>query len=152
MKNARLRQTRQSDSREGSAFHHDLARDADGLVVSRSQSRAQYERWKSHHSSADLAQTGIGGGDERNSGSPANELRSNGEGTLGLSGVSAGVGANCESRQKMTTFVMSVVETSLIIFSGKVRDSSVRAGLAFSLGMTKSAGEEKICRELCDTK
>ena len=31
MKNARLRQTRQSDSREGSAFHHDLAGDAGGL-------------------------------------------------------------------------------------------------------------------------
>src|SRR5207249_333630 len=136
MKNARLRQTRQSDSREGSAFHHDLARDADGLVVSRSQNRAQHERWQSHHSFADVAQTGIGGGDERNSGSPANELRSDGEGTLGLSGVSAGAGANRESRQKMTTFVRSsAVETSLIIFSGKVRDSSVRSGLAASLGM-----------------
>jgi Predicted transcriptional regulators len=30
MKNARLRQTRQSDSRERSAFHHDLTGDADG--------------------------------------------------------------------------------------------------------------------------
>src|SRR5882724_518246 len=139
MKNARLRQTRQSDSRERSPFHHDLARDANGLVVSGSQSRAQYERWQSHHSSPDVAQTGIGGGDERNSGSSANELRPDGEGTLGLSGVSAGVGANCKSRQKMTTFGMSsAVETSLIIFSGKVRDSSVRAGRAFSLGMTKS--------------
>src|SRR6266516_1560359 len=139
MKNARLRQTRQSDSRERSPFHHDLAGVADGLVVSRSQSRTQHERWQSHHSSADVAQTGISGGDERNSGSPANELRSDGKGTLGLSGVSAGVGANCESRQKMTTFVISsAVETSLIVFSGKVRDSSVRAGRAFSLGMTKS--------------
>src|SRR5438105_2772059 len=120
MKNVRLRQTRQSDSRERSPFHHDLAGDADGLVVSRSQSRAQHERWQSHHSSADFAQTGIGGGDERNSGSSANELRPDGEGTLGLSGVSAGTGANCESREKMTTFVMSsAVETSLITFSDR---------------------------------
>src|SRR6059058_980969 len=65
MKNARLRQTRQSDSRERSSFHHDLAGDADALVVSRSQSRTQHERWQSHHSSPDVAQTGIGGGDER---------------------------------------------------------------------------------------
>src|SRR5438874_642489 len=76
--------------------------------------------WQSHHSSPDVAQTGIGGGDERNSRSPANELRPDGEGTLGLSGVSAGTGANCESREKMTTFVMSsAVETSLIIFSDR---------------------------------
>ena len=154
MKNARLRQTRQSDSREGSAFHHDLAGDAAGLVVSGSQSRTQHERWQSHRSSADFAQTGIGGGNERNSGSSANELRPHGEGALGLSGVFAGVGANCESRQKITTFVMSsAVETSLIIFSGKIRDSSVRAGLAFSLGMTKRGKEIKIfARKLCDTK
>jgi hypothetical protein len=45
----------------------------------------------------------------------------------------------------MTTFVMSSeVETSLIIFSSKSKDSSVRAGLAFSLGMTKSGKESKI--------
>jgi hypothetical protein len=120
MKNARLRQTRQSDSRERSSFHHDLAGDADGLVVSRSQSRTQHERWQSHHSSPDVAQTGIGGGDERNSRSPANELRPDGKGTLGLSGVSTGTGANSESREKMTTFVMSsAVETSLIIFSDR---------------------------------
>src|SRR5438046_6180059 len=120
MQNARLLHTRQSDSRERSSFHHDLAGDADALVVSRSQSRTQHERWQSHHSSPDVAQTGIGGGDERNSRSPANELRPDGEGTLGLSGVSAGTGANCESREKMTTFVMlSAVETSLIIFSDR---------------------------------
>src|SRR6184192_4543097 len=120
MKNARLRQTRQSDSRERSPFHHDLAGVADGLVVSRSQSRTQHERWQSHHSSPDVAQIGISGGDERNSGSSANELRPDGEGALGLSGVSAGVGANCESWEKMTAFVMSsAVETSLIIFSDK---------------------------------
>src|SRR5256886_2429292 len=120
MKNARLRQTRQSDSRERSSFHHDLAGDADALVVSRSQSRTQHKRWQSHHSSPDVAQTGIGGGDERNSRSPANELRPDGEGTLGLSGVSAGTGANCESRAKITTFVMSsAVETSLTIFSDR---------------------------------
>jgi hypothetical protein len=120
MKNARLRQTRQSDSREGSAFHHDLAGDADGLVVSGPQSRTQHERWQSHHSSPDIAQAGICGGDERNSGSPANKLRPDGEGALGLSRLSASVRANCEGRQKMTTFVMSsAVETSLIIFSGK---------------------------------
>src|SRR6266567_7725409 len=101
MKNARLRQTRQSDSREGSAFHHDLAGDANGLVVSRSQSRTQHERWQSHHSSPDVAQTGIGGGDERNSRSPANKLRPDGEGALGLSGVSAGVGANCEGGKEV---------------------------------------------------
>src|SRR3989442_469756 len=100
MKNARLRQTRQSDSREGSTFHHDLAGDADGLVISGSQSRAQHERWQPHHSSADVAQTGITGGDERNSASPANELRPNGEGTVGLPGLSAGIGTNCESREE----------------------------------------------------
>src|SRR5947207_14208254 len=82
MKNARLRQTRQSDSRERSAFHHDLTGDADGLVVSGSQGRAQHERWQSHHASADFAQTRIGGGDEGNSGSSANELRPDGEGAL----------------------------------------------------------------------
>src|SRR5947207_4351009 len=120
MKNARLRQTRQSDSRERSAFHHDLTGDADGLVVSGSQGRAQHERWQSHHAFADVAQTRIGGSDEGNSGSSANELRPDSEGALGLSGVSAGVGANCESREKMTAFVMSsAVETSLIIFSDK---------------------------------
>src|SRR5438477_12886040 len=111
MKNARLRQTRQSESREGSAFHHDLARDANGLVVSRSQSGTQHERWQSHHSSADFAQTGIGGGDERNSGSPANELRPDGKGTLGLSGVSAGVGANCESGKEIKNFVDELCDT-----------------------------------------
>src|SRR6266850_1085392 len=69
---------------------------------------------------ARLRQTRIGGGDEGNSGSSTNELRPNGEGALSLSGVSAGVGANCESREKMTAFVMSsAVETSLIIFSDK---------------------------------
>src|SRR6267142_2468861 len=153
MKNARLRQTRQSDSRERSAFHHDLTGDADGLVVSGSQGRAQHERWQSHHAFADFAQTRIGGGDEGNSGSSANELRPDGEGALSLSGVSAGVGANCESREKMTAFVMSsAVETSLIISRIKVRDSSVRAGLAFSLGMTKSGKEMKnFVPELCDT-
>jgi hypothetical protein len=54
----------------------------------------------------------------------------------------------------MTTFVMSsAVETSLIIFSGKVRDSSVRAGLAFSLGMRESGKEVKTFGALlCDTK
>src|SRR5436189_6174754 len=145
MKNARLRQTRQSDSRERSAFHHDLTGDAEGLVVSGSQGRAQHERWQSHHAFADFAQTRIGGGDEGNSGSSTNELRPDGEGALSLSGVSAGVGANCESREKMTAFVMSsAIETSLIIFSGKVGDSSVRAGRAFPLGMTKSGKEEKI--------
>src|SRR5437870_3893349 len=144
MKNARLRQTRQSDSRERSAFHHDLTGDADGLVVSGSQGRAQHERWQSHHASADFAQTRIGGGDEGNSGSSANELRPDGEGALSLSGVSAGVGANCESREKMTAFVMSsAVETSLIIFPDKSKDSSVRAGLACSLGMTTSGKEMK---------
>src|ERR1700704_4887538 len=104
MKNARLRQTRQSDSRERSAFHHDLTGDTDGLVVSRSQSRAQHERWQSHHASADFAQTGIGGGDEGNSGSSANELRPDGEGALSLSGVSAGVGANRESGKEVKNF------------------------------------------------
>jgi len=95
---------------------------------------------------ADFAQTRIGGGDEGNSGSSANELCPDGEGALSLSGVSAGVGANCESREKMTAFVMSsAVETSLIIFSDKVRDSSVRAGLAFSLGMTRSGKKIKFC-------
>src|SRR6266480_7562897 len=148
MKNARFRQTRQSDSRERSPFHHDLAGVADGLVVSRSQSRTQHERWQSHHSSPDVAQIGISGGDERNSGSPANELRPDGEGTLGLSGVSAGVGANCESREKMTTFVMSsAVETSLIISRIIVRDSST------ALGMTKSGKEIKFFGVLlCITK
>src|SRR5689334_22081344 len=125
MKNARLRQTRQSDSRERSAFDHDVARDADGLVVSGPQSRAQHERWKSHHAFADVAQTRIGGGDKGNSGSPANELRPDGEGALSLSGVFAGVGANCESREKMTAFVMSsAVDTSLIISRTKIRDSA----------------------------
>ena len=120
MKNARLRQTRQSDSRERSAFHHDLTGDADGLVVSGSQGRAQHERWQSHHAFADFAQTRIGGGDEGDSGSSANELRPDGEGALSLSGVSAGLGTNCESRKKMTAFVMSsAVERSLIIFSDK---------------------------------
>src|SRR6266446_3498367 len=104
MKNARLRQTRQSDSREGSAFHHDLAGDADGLVVSGPQSRAQHERWQSDHASTDFAQTGIGGGDEGNSGSSANELRPDREGPLGLSGVSTGVGANRESGQEVKNF------------------------------------------------
>src|SRR5207245_6434550 len=120
MKNARLRQTRQSDSRERSAFHHDLTGDADGLVVSGSQGRAQHERWQSHHAFADVAQTRIGGGDEGNSGSSANELRPDSEGALSLSGVSAGVGANCASRKNMTALVMSsAVETSLTIFSYK---------------------------------
>src|SRR6267143_5050398 len=105
MKNARLRQTRQSDSREGSSFHHDLAGDADGLVVSGPQSRAQHERWQPHYSPADFAQTGIGGGDEGNSGSSANELRPDGEGALGLSGISAGVGANWESGKEVNFFV-----------------------------------------------
>src|SRR5437016_595517 len=117
MKNARLRQTRQSDSRERSAFHHDLTGDADGLVVSGSQGRAQHERWQSHHAFADVAQTRIGGGDEGNSGSSANELRPDSEGALGLSGVSAGVGANCESREKMTAFVMRAQSRHLSLFS-----------------------------------
>src|SRR6266487_3665315 len=104
MKNARLRQTRQSDSRERSSFHHDLAGDADALVVSRSQSRTQHERWQSHHSSPDVAQTGIGGGDERNSRSPANELRADGEGTHGLSRLSAGAGTNCEGGKEVKNF------------------------------------------------
>src|SRR5437660_10821034 len=112
MKNARLRQTRQSDSRERSAFHHDLAGDADGVVVSGPQSRAQDERWQSHHSSADFAQTGIGGGDEGNSGSPANELRPDGKGTLGLPEISAGVGANCESGKEIKNLLMSFVTQS----------------------------------------
>jgi len=107
MKNARFRQTRQSDSRERSAFHHDLAGDADGVVVSGSQSRAQYERWQSHHSSADFAQTGNGGGDERNSRSSANELCPDGEGAFGFQRISAGARTNCESGEKMITFVMS---------------------------------------------
>src|SRR5438105_13384497 len=104
MKNARLRQTRQSDSRERSTFHHDFAGDADGLVVSGSQSRAQHERWQSHHSSADVAQTGIGGGYEGNSGSSANELRPDGEGAFSLPGISAGAGTNCEGGQEMKNF------------------------------------------------
>src|SRR5438132_5699885 len=101
MKNARLRQTRQSDSREGSAFHHDLAGDAAGLVVSGSQSRTQHERWQSHHSSADFAQTRIGRGDERNSGSSANELRPDGEGAFGFRGIPAGAGTNCEGGKEV---------------------------------------------------
>src|SRR5207237_5696665 len=101
MINARLRQTRQSDSREESAFHHDLAGDAAGLVVSGSQSRTQHERWQSHHSSADFAQTGIGGGDERNSGSSAYELRPHSVGALGLSGVIEGIVCDRESRQNI---------------------------------------------------
>src|SRR6478672_6864695 len=112
MKNARLRQTRQSDSREGSAFHHDLAGDADGLVVSGPQSRAQDERWQPHHSSADFAQTGIGGGDERNSGSPANELRPNGEGTCSLQRISASAGTNREGGEKVENLPMSFVAQS----------------------------------------
>src|SRR5438105_2809225 len=104
MKNARLRQTRQSDSREGSAFHHDFVGDADGLVVSGPQSRAQHERWQSHHSSADVAQTGIGGGDEGNSKPSANELRPDGEGAFGFPGISAGAGTNCESGKEMKFF------------------------------------------------
>src|SRR5512133_1381625 len=104
MKNARLRQTGQSDSRERSAFHYDLAGDADGLVVSGSQSRAQHERRQSHHAFADVAQTRIGGGDEGNPGSSANELRPDGEGALSLSGISAGTRANCESGQEVKKF------------------------------------------------
>src|SRR5256885_468488 len=112
MKNARLRQTRQSDSRERSAFHHDLTGDADGLVVSGSQGRAQHERWQSHHSSADFAQTGIGGGDEGNSGSSANELRPDSEGTLGLPGLSPGSGTNCESGKEIKNLPASFVTQS----------------------------------------
>src|SRR6266480_532998 len=111
MKNARLRQTRQSDSRERSAFHHDLTGDADGLVVSGSQSRAQHERWQSHHAFADFAQTRFGGGDERNSASPANELRPDGERTLSLQGVSAGVGTNCESGEEVKKFAYELCDT-----------------------------------------
>src|SRR5436853_4058936 len=111
MKNARLRQTRQSDSRERSAFHHDLTGDADGLVVSGSQGRAQHERWQSHHASADFAQTRIGGGDEGNSGSSANELRPDGEGALSLSGVSAGVGANREGGKEVKKFGHGLCDT-----------------------------------------
>src|SRR4029077_1051067 len=148
MKNARLRQTRQSDSRERSAFDHDVAGDADGLVVSGPQSRAQPERWQSHHAFADFAQTRIGGGDEGNSGSSANELRPDGEGALSLSGVFAGVGANCESREKMTAFVISsAVETSLIIFSDKnnrFRD--------FVRNDKEQEGNKNFAHELCGTK
>src|SRR6266576_4928432 len=147
MKNARLRQTRQRDSRERSAFHHDLTGDADALVVSGSQGRAQHERWQSHHASADFAQTRIGGGDEGNSGSSANELRPYGEGALSLSGVSAGVGANCESREKMTSFVMSsAVETSLIIFPEKSKRffGPSRTGV-FARNDNEREGNEKFC-------
>src|SRR4030095_14620955 len=70
MKNARLRQTRQSDSREGSSFDHDLAGNADGLVVSGPQGRAEHERRQSHHAPSHFAQTRVGGDDEGNSGSP----------------------------------------------------------------------------------
>src|SRR5438105_15772715 len=112
MKNARLRQTRQSDSREGSAFHYDLAGDADGLVVSGSQSRAQHERWQSHHASAEVAQTWLGDSDERNSASPANELRIDGEGTLRLQGLSASIGTNCESGEEVKNLPMSFVTQS----------------------------------------
>src|SRR6185437_11600817 len=154
MKNARFRQTRQSDSRERSAFHHDLTGDADGLVVSGSQGRAQHERWQSHHAFTDFAQTRIGGGDEGNSGSSANELRPDGEGALSLSGVSAGVGANCESGKEMTVFVMfapanpscggsSAVETSLIIFSDKSKRFLGPSRTGVSLGMTRSGKKIK---------
>src|SRR5438094_1610650 len=153
MKNARLRQTRQIDSRERSSSHHDLAGDADALVVSRSQSRTQHERWQSHHSSPDVAQTGIGGGDERNSRSPANELRPDGEGALGLSGVSAGVGANCESWEKMTAFVMSsAVETSLIIFSDKSKRFLGPSRTGVFARNDKEREGKNFVPELCDTK
>src|SRR5437660_8092618 len=111
MKNARLRQTRQSDSRERSAFHHDLAGDADGVVVSGPQSRAQDERWQSHHASADFAQTRLGGSDERNSAWPANDLRIDGEGPLGLQGISAGAGTNYESGEEVKKFAHELCDT-----------------------------------------
>ena len=111
MNNAGLQQTRQSDPRKGSPFDHDLAGNTDELVVSGSEGRAEHERWQSRHASADVTQAGFGGGDEGDSGSPANELCVDGERACRLSGVSAGAGADRESGAEIKKFGLGLCDT-----------------------------------------
>src|SRR5205814_5984084 len=106
------------------------------VVVSKSQGRAQDERWEPRHASTDVAQIRTGGGDEGNPTSAADELCFDSERALGLQRIFAGTGTNRESRQKITPVVMpSGVDTSLIVFS----DGS-KAFLAL-LGLTKNGKE-----------
>ena len=91
MSDVGIRQAGQSDSRKGSARDHDIAGDTGELAVSGFEIGAGDERRKLDHSSANAAQAGIGGDDERGSGPAADELFVNQERAESVWGLSAGI-------------------------------------------------------------
>jgi hypothetical protein len=104
MSDGEFRQAGQSDSREGSAGDHDLAGDADELVVSRFEIGVENERRQFDHAFADATQAGVGGDDEGGADPAADDIFVNEERANRICRLPAGLGRDHQSGERLNFF------------------------------------------------
>src|SRR5215831_9332258 len=100
MSDVRIREVRQDDPREVAAGDHGIVSLAPALVISGTKSGAADERWEFSDAYADVAQAGVGIGDERDAGATADDVCIDGERAGGISGSHQRVGTDCEEMER----------------------------------------------------
>lgn len=99
MNDVGFREARQNHPREIAAGDHGLAGFAPELVIPGAKERIANERWQSRYAHADVAQTGVGVGNERNAGAAADELCVDDERAEGVSRSHRCVGTDREEME-----------------------------------------------------
>jgi hypothetical protein len=113
MNNAKFRQARQSNPREGTARDHDAAGDTGELAISGFENGIRDERWQFDHAFAAAAQARPRSGDKGSAQPPADELFPHGERANGVSGLFKSAGGDRANGKEMKNFVHLLCDTKL---------------------------------------
>ena len=123
MNDVRFPETRQDHPRKVAAGDYGTARFTSDLVVPGAQSRIENERWQFDHAHADVAQAGFGVCYQGNPGPTANDIRTDRERAIVVSGAHQRAGGDCEGMEIVgdtsKNFGRLLCDTKLKLFLGK---------------------------------